>query len=752
MTTTPTRPRATPSTPPTAGRTDERQWVGRGVDRRDGPAKVHGDALYTADRPFPGLTHGWMVHAPHARARIVAIDTAAARAHPGVVDVVTHDNAPRMAPPPSASLLDLSSLASRSRVEYLNTDQVHYDGQPVAVVVAESLETARYAASLVRVDYEVLPATTDFRAARDTATRAKQTPAAPTVSGTKGDAVASLDASPVVVELGLTTPAHHHSAMEPHVTTAHWDGDRLTVWDPTQGIDWCRKHLARRFGVDVRQVRVLAPVIGGGFGGKGSVWAGTLLTVLAARHVERPVRMALSREAVTRTVGARTPTMQRVALGADRDGRLRSVVHEAVVRSSTVGGGSEQVVAVSTALYATPALRVGTEVVELDMLPNTFMRAPGDATGSFGLESAMDQLAHDVSLDPVELRLRNDTDRTPLHGRRFSHRRVPDLMELGSREFGWAERGPGGRRDGDRLVGHGMALAYHPALTFEAHVVLRATAAGRVVLRTSAQDMGMGIATVLAQVVADELAVPLDRVGVEYGDSDQPIAPPAGGSTQTASLTAATVRAAERLRSRVQRLGPSAAGSVLDAVRAHGQDVEVVVGHDEGLRARAGTLRWIAETLWGQRRWQRAAWGAHFCEVAVDADTGEVRVTRWVGAFDIGAVLNAKTAASQLRGGIVMGLGLALTEESVTDARTGRLVGPDLTHYHVPSHADVPEIGIHLLGDPDPTAPRGVVGAGEVGITGVGAAVANAVFDATGRRLTHLPLTPDRVLGLAPEA
>jgi xanthine dehydrogenase YagR molybdenum-binding subunit len=751
MTTTPVRPAPAPAVPrdPPVPDGDDRPWVGRDMVRRDGTAKATGAARYAADHPVPGLAHGWMVLAPHPRARIRGIDARAALTHPGVVDVVSHLNAVPLRPP-GGGPLDLSARVLISRVAYLSTDEVHHEGQPVAVVVAESLEAAQYAAGLVRVDYEVLPSSTDFEASLGRATPVGSS-LGPTTNGERGDVEAGLAEAHVTVDLRFTTPAHHHNAIEPHATTAAWDGPRrLTVWDSTQSIDWVRRHLAQRFGLDVRDVRVLAPFVGGGFGGKGHVWPGTLVAAMAARHVGRPVRMALSREAVYRTVGGRTPTRQHVALGADREGRLTAVLHEAVLRTSTSGMFPEQVVGGSGDLYATPAVRLATTQVALDVLPNTAMRAPGEAVGSFALESAVDQLAHDLGLDPLELRRRNEPDVTPLHRRPFSHRRVLEVMDLGAREFDWAGRGPGGRREGDVLVGYGTALAYHPSWLFMAHVRLRLTASGRAVLECGAQEMGMGTTTVLAQVVADELRVTPDDVDVEYGDSDLPLTAGAGGSAQAASITAAVVDAAGRLRRRVGRLGPRPGEDPADTVRRHGADVEVTLGSDFGVRAQLGTVRFFGTFLRDTRRFQRAATGAHFCEVRVDADTGEVRVTRWVSAFDIGRVLNSRTASSQLRGGVVMGLGLALTEESVHDPRTGRVVGPTLADYHVPSHADVPEIAVHVLDDPDPTMPRGVIGAGEVGITGVGAAVANAVFDATGRRPTALPLTPDRVLGLAP--
>lgn len=749
MTTAPAVPATAPTRIPdrAAPPADAGPWTGRPIDRSDGTAKVTGTAMYSAEYQVPDIAHAVLVHATIARGRIRSIDTALADAHPGVVAVLTHRNAPKLAPPPSrVNLMDLSSMAAGSRVPYLNTDEVFYDGQPVAVVVADRLEAAQYAASLVDIDYEPLPAHVDFATEQSRATPVKQSLGMPTLVGRKGDAAAALASAPRRVDMRFTTPSQNHNAMEPHSTTAVWDGDQLTVWDSSQNIDWVRKHLALRFGVPAEHVRVVAPFVGGGFGGKSFVWSGTLLTVMAARTTGRPVRLALTREGVHRTVGGRSPTTQRVALGATPDGRLAALVHEAVMRTSPMGGSADQVVGATGDLYDAQTIAVHSSVVELDLVPNTAMRAPGESVGSFALESAMDQLANDLGLDPVDLRLRNEPDVSPIHGKAFSHRRIRQAMELGAREFGWYERQS--THTGSMLVGYGMALAYHPSWVFTANLTLSLDAEGTATLRCGFHEIGTGTGTVLSQVVADELGVPFDAVRVEYGDTELPIAPGAGGSAQSASVVGSIAAAAGRIRKQVQRWGGREGEKLADALRRTGHDrVEVSVGADSGVRAMAGQARFLVQTFLDQRRWVRAASGAHFCEVHVDRDTGEVRVARWLAAFDVGRVLNAKTLASQLRGGIVMGLGLALTEETVIDPRTGRIMSASLADYHVPVHADVPDIAIHVLDDPDPSMPKGVLGAGEVGITGVGAAVANAVYDATGVRVTDLPITLDKVVG-----
>ncbi|QFU92201.1 xanthine dehydrogenase family protein molybdopterin-binding subunit [Amycolatopsis sp. YIM 10] len=723
--------------------------VGRPLDRVDGAVKTTGEARYAAEFPYPGLAYASMVHSTVARGRITAIDTAAALAVPGVLAVITHENAPPMKKPAKPNPLNLSTLASGTRVNYLNTDEVFWNGQPIAVVVADTLEAAREATALVRAEYEVLKSTVDFNAEQG---NAKPQPNSMIQSGgaKKGDAEAALAAAPVSVDLRFSTPAHNHNAIEPHATTALWDGDRLTVHEATQSVDWVRRHLALKFGVPVGGVRVLAPFVGGGFGGKGAVWAGTVLTALAARVTGRPVRMLLSRESVYRTVGGRTPSTQRVALGADTDGRLTSLIHTSITQTGSGGGGPEQVTSQSRHLYAAENILVQQNLVELDTTPNTFMRAPGESIGTFALEAGVDELAYRLGIDPIELRMRNEPTVNPLDGKKFAHRMLRECFVRGAAEFGWADRTPepGSMRDGQWLVGWGVAAAYHPAWQFPANVRVRWSADGSVLVRCGFQEMGMGAATAQAQIAADALGVPVDSVRVEYGDTALPIGPSAGGSAQTASIAASLLSACEKLTNALGALAKKhPGGSPAEIITAAGKPyLEVSVGADSGLGAVAGQVRFMSKFVMDQRRWVKAASGAHFCEVRVDPDTGETRISRWTGVFDVGRVINAKTATSQLKGGIVMGIGMALSEETLVDPRTGRIMNPSLSEYHVPVHADIPPINVHYLDVPAPTMPLGLLGIGEVGITGVAGAVANAIHHATGKRLRDLPLTLDKLL------
>lgn len=726
--------------------------LGEPIDRVDGHVKTTGAAQYSGDQPYPNLAHAALVHATVARARITRIDTVGADRLPGVHAVITHHNAPRLQSPPKPTLLNLPSLAAGTSVNYLNTDEVHWNGQPVAMVVADSVDIAREAARLIHITYDELPATVDFGQEEPNAVPQKPNRLADGRSK-KGDAVAALKAADISVDLRFTTPMHHHNALEPHTTTASWTGDTLTVHDGAQNIDWTRRHLAQRFKLPLDHVRVISTFVGGAFGGKTNVWAGTILAVVAAKVTGRPVKLTLSREGVYRTVGGRTPSTQRVALGADSDGQLTALIHTSVTQMGRVGGYAEQVVSQSRHLYDAANILVQQSQLTLDAVSNAVMRAPGESIGSFALEAAMDELAHRLDLDPIELRMRNEPDRNPVDGKLFSRRGLREAYARGAERFRWADRTPEPRsmRDGRWLVGTGVATAFHPAWEFPANVTMRLSADGDVLVRCGFHEMGMGGATAFTQVTAHALRIPVESVRIEYGDSDLPVGPGAGGSAQTASVSRAILDAAAKLRKELATLArrngmfpDDAPATILR--RAGRPHLEVAVGADRGPGRLVDQVRFMSRLVRDRRKYVKAACGAHFCEVRVDSDTGEVRVTRWLGVFDIGTVVNAKTAASQLRGGIVMGIGAALGEETLVDDSTGRIVNANLAEYHVPVHADIPRIDIECLGDPDPTMPLGVLGAGEVGIVGVAGAIANAVHHATGRRVRDLPITLDKLL------
>jgi xanthine dehydrogenase YagR molybdenum-binding subunit len=741
------------------------KYVGRSIARVDGPAKTTGQARFAAEYSYPDLAYAALVYSTIARGRILTMETAAAQGVDGVIAVLTHENAPPMKPVGKSSPFDVSSIAVSTSVNYLATDEVHWNGQPIAVVVAETPEAARYAATLVKTSYERWDAKVDFVSEVPNAIPDKGI-GFMTGKADKGNAMAALASAPFSVDLEFSTPQYNHNALEPHATTAVWDGDRLTVHEGTQFLKGVQGQLAKRFGVPKDHVRVLSPFVGGGFGGKSRPWAGTLLAVLAARATGRPVRLALTREGVYHTVGGRTASTQRVALGAGTDGRLASIVHTSVSRTGYVGGMPERITEVSHEMYAAPNIHLQQSSMKLDLVSNTFMRAPGEAIGSFGLESAIDELAWKMGMDPIKLRMANEPDRGPVSGKLFAHRRLSEAYALGAERFGWDDREPraSAMRDGRWLVGLGVAAAHHTAMQLTASVTIRLNVDGTVLVRCGMQEMGMGAPTVQTQITADELGVPLESVRVEYGDTDLPWGAPAFGSIQTASVTTAVLAACTKLKQSVLTLARKQPDSPLkgrklpeldahDAglyVGTRGQryiDILAAAGRDHvEVAYKPNMPAFIARTVRDVGWRPKAATGVQFCEVRVDADTGEVRVSRWLGVFDVGTVINARTAESQLRGGIIMGIGMALSERTVIDHRAGRIINPSLSEYHIPVHADVPHIDVQYLNEPEPNSPLGLLGLGEVGITGVPAAIANAVRHATGKRVLNLPITPDRVL------
>ena len=730
--------------------------VGKPLDRVDGRLKVTGAARFTAEFDHPDLHHAALVTSTVAKGRITALDAAAAEAAPGVVAVLTHKTAPRMKTPPPFGGAEPSAGSTTAAV--LNTDEVFWHGQPVAVVVARTFEQARAATALVRVTYDAKPAnlTLDSQGKVVTPPHILGEPATVTV----GDAEKALAAAAVRVDQTYHTPQHNHNAIEPHAAVAAFDGDKLTVHATTQFVNGIRTDCATRFGLKPEDVRVVGPLVGGGFGGKGIAWPNTYLAVLAAKATGKPVKLALTREDVYRCVGGRPPTRQRVALGANPDGKLTALVHTGRSATSTTNQFTEQYTFPARHLYACPNIYLTQETIALDICPPTFMRAPGETPGTFALESALDELSYALKLDPVELRLRNDPDNDPVSGHPFSNRRFKEALRLGAEKFGWGRRTPavGSMTDGRLRIGLGVATAMYPVYQMPSSARVELTADGRAVVQSACHEMGMGTATAQTQIAADLLGLPTDKVRFELGDTRLPFSSVAGGSSQTISVAAAVKAAAALLKGKLLEL--VVAGSPLKGLKADGLTFrdgklcradDPAVGEPVGaILARAGKASADAtaeiKPMAELKSLSMHSYGAQFVEVAVDPDFGTVRVRRHVAAFDVGAVMNAKTARSQLIGGMTMGLGAALLEETHRDARTGRLVNADLAEYLVPVHADVPALEAYWVGDPDPHTPMGAHGIGEIGITGVAAAVANAVYHATGKRVRDLPVTPEKLL------
>ena len=737
--------------------------VGRPVSRVDGVVKTTGKATFTAEYQLDHLAHASLVPAHIPRGSVLAIDDSSARRLPGVLAVITRENAPKMRPAEIFGATETEPAADASSIQHLATDEIYYYGQPVAVVVAETREQAEYAATLVRVEYAPAEAKTSFAAARGTAVMPADVLGEP-AEVRKGDAERALAAAAHRVDHVYRTPPMNHNAIELHATIAEWsaDGQHLTVYDATQYVAGTHHMFAKKFGLDLENVRVIASFVGGGFGGKGTAWPHVTLAAAAAKIVRRPVKLVLSREQVYYTVGGRTPTEQRVALGATSAGRLTALIHTGITETSRHNEFPEMFTFPARHLYASDNIWLQQKVVYLDVVPNTFMRAPGECPGTFALESAIDELAHEIAMDPIALRMQNEPDRDPSTGALFSMRSLREAYRVGAEKFGWTRRraAPRTTRDGRYLLGHGVATAYYPTHQFPSAARVEIRADGSVIGQSSAHEMGMGTATAQAQNLADQLGVPLERVRFEYGDSRLPEAPVAGGSNSTVSVGASVIAACDAVKRKIHNQIVEDGRSPLFGTR-----FEEVLFHDGGIYRRDDPARGETFTAILQRfgkamfdargdaardeahsRYSIGSYGAQFSEVRVDEETGEVRVTRFLGVFDCGRIINPKTASSQFRGGIVMGIGMALTEETLFDVRLGRIVNPSLAEYHVPVNLDVPNIEVHFLDVPDPQTPMGARGLGEIGITGTAASIANAVFNATGRRIRELPITLDKLL------
>ncbi|MFF9815611.1 xanthine dehydrogenase family protein molybdopterin-binding subunit [Streptomyces sp. NPDC014006] len=686
--------------------------VGRAHPRVEGRAKVTGAARYAGEIPFADLAHGWLVTSSVARGRIAGIDTEPVLAMPGVLAVLHHGNAPRLetdyagllgAPDPTHALFQ--------------HDRVPHLGWPVALVVAETSEQAREAADALVVHYEQQPHDVDFASAgQDAYTAERHAPAE------KGDLTAELAASATVVDAEYTTPEEHHAMMEPHAATARWDDGRLEVVDSNQSTMWVAQELARLFSLDPASVHVRSEHVGGGFGSKGPR-AHQVAAALAATTLHRPVRVVLTRRQMFSLAGYRSPTRQRVRLGADADGRLRALEHSCLSVTSTVHEFVEPGAGPSQVMYDADAHHTANRIVRLDVPTPTWMRAPGEAPGSFALESAFDELAEQLGLDPIELRIRNEPEAGPVSGLPFASRHLIDCFREGARRFGWDDRDPrpGLRREGRWLLGTGTAAASFPAGSAPSTAAVTAEADGTFTVRVNAADIGTGARTALTLVAADALQVAPERVRVLIADSDFGRAWIAGGSMGTRSWSWAVTAAAAELRERL----------------ALGTGVP-----PEGITVRSD----ITDAVGALPPRERHSFGAQFAEVAVDVATGEVRVRRMLGIFSAGRIVNPLTARNQLVGGMIWGLSMALHEEAARDRASGGVVGADLAGYHVATHADVPQVEADWIEDVDPDDPIGIRGVGEIGIVGAAAAVANAVWHATGVRHRRLPIRPDRVI------
>lgn len=713
-----------------ANPTDAMRVLGRPTDRIEGPLKVSGRATYAAEFAVAGQVYGVVVGTTIATGRIVSIDAADALAAPGVLAVVTHENAGPL------------GVGDDHKVPMLAGPQVDQLGQAVALVVAESFEAVRAASKLVQVDYSAADGAFDLA---DAAARGADKPFR---SNGHGDFDRAFADAPVQVDATYTTPDHAHAMMEPYASIAAWEGDALTLWTANQMVDWAARDMAKILKMPKDKVRIVAHHVGGGFGGKLWVRADAVLAAVAARQVGRPVKVVLSRPQMFNNTTHRSSTIQRLRLGAAADGRLQAIAHESW-SGDLPGGSPEGAGAQTRQLYAAPNRRVVEWLAELNLPESSAMRAPGEAVGMMAIEAAMDELAEKLAIDPVELRVLNDTQVDPEKPeRRFSHRDLIGCLREGAERFGWRERDPvpGRRREGRWLVGMGMAAAYRGNMVLKSAARVGIAGDGRVTVTTDMTDIGAGSYTILAQTAAEMLGVELDQVTVRLGESSFPVSAGSGGQFGANSSTAGVYAACVGLRDRIaEAVGFDPATARFAEGRVWSGNQSVALGEAAGGagievedRIEFGDLT---------KKFVQATFGAHFVEVGVDADTAEIRVRRMLGVFAAGRILNPKAARSQILGAMTMGVGAALTEELVVDPRLGGFINHDLAEYHVPTHADIPHQEVVFLDEEDPySSPMKAKGVGELGICGVGAAVANAVYNACGVRVREYPITVDKVL------
>jgi xanthine dehydrogenase YagR molybdenum-binding subunit len=739
--------------------------LGKPMNRVDGRLKVTGAAKYAAEFNPPGVLHGVALKSTISHGRIASLDAVAAEGSPGVRLVLTHLNAPKLKLPKPSQMTG-GGIMNEERLP-LSDDKISYGGQYVAFVVADTLERARYAASLIKIRYEKSAPILTSKQAAETAKKPKKNNGED-VQIEKGDVEKALaDKSLVVIERLYETPQETHSPMEPSATVAEWVADdRLTLQDATQYVKGAQDVLAQAFDLKKEQVRVISPFVGGAFGCKGAVWPHVILTALAAKVARAPVKFAISRQDMFCSIGHRTPTTQTIALAATKEGKLQGIRHRVETLTSPLGEFVESVGARSSGvLYASPAITVEETVFTVNISTPTFMRAPGECPGTFGMECAMDELAAELKIDPVALRVLNHSDVHPISEKPWSTKHLKDAYQLGAEKFGWAKRTaePRSMQQDGMLVGWGMATATYPGYKMAAEARIRLGADGKVVVQCAAHDIGTGAYTVLTQISAEAIGVPVENVTFELGNSDLPFGPVAGGSNTTATVGSAIYDAAEKLHESLAKLAAADARSPLHkiAVKKIGmtEPGRLSALEDAGKSDSFGEiiLRAGKEFLEGEGSFKPPllfkpptafqSFGAHFCEVQIDPLIPQVRLTRVVSVMDCGRVMNAKTARSQIMGGVVMGIGMALHEETIHDPATGLPVTRNLADYHVPVNADIVDIDVHFVGEPDfAFNPMGARGMGEIGTTGIAAAIANAVFHATGKRVRDLPITPDKLL------
>lgn len=700
--------------------------IGEAVSRIDGLLKVTGAAQYATDFRVPNAVAGFLIKSETAAGRVASVDSSVARKMPGVIDIITHENAVKLANP---RVVRGSSVLQDAIVDFF--------GETIGIVVAETFEQARHAARFVKITYEKTAPRVDFKKEKSTAAAI-----ASRADELRGDAEAALKSSDVVVDHQYFTPIEHHQPMAPHATTAIWEADdKLTVYNESQVVNGVQGALAGAFGLKPANVRVITPHIGGGFGSKGGAWGHVIVAAMAAKIVKRPVRLALTRQMMFNSVGLRQANYQRLALGATKDGKLTALVHETTTHTAMTEDFAEGCGDVSKVMYAVASSKITYRVAKMNIIVPTFNRAPGKSTGSFALECALDELAHKLKIDPVELRLRNEPSSDPTNGKPWSSRSLVQCLKEGAAAFGWSKRKmePGSVREGRFLIGYGVGCGTYPSRQRDTSAILKLKLSGGDVtasVELAASDLGTGTYTILAQTAAEALGLPLTKIGVKIGDSNLPPAAGSVGSVGAASFANAVYEVCLKTRKELE--------SKTDAQWFAQPTIAQLM---EAAKIKEFETRVDAKPPADADKYSSHAFNANFAEVAVDSLTGMTRVRRFVTACGAGRILNPKTANSQMFGGVIWGIGQALHEESVVDPRWGNFVTRSFADYHVPANLDIGEIETIFVREEDKIVNKmGIKGIGEVGIVGVAAAVANAIFNATGKRVRDLPITPEKLI------
>lgn len=736
------------------------RYIGREMSRVEGVAKVTGKAKYAAEFKVPNLAYGFIVTSTIAKGAIKSIDTAEASRAPGVINILTHENYPKPAPPASTELKpEVNRNVPDKSFRALASNQIFFNMQPIALVLAETFEQARYAARLVKATYTPEKQMTEIAGSLEKAL----VPNPERAAKPRGNPAEAFKSAPVKIEAEYTIPIEHHNPMEPHGAIAFWEGDRLTIFDKTQGVYVVRRHLATSFNIPEENVSVVSPFVGGAFGSSLRPNYYPALTAMAARVVKRPVKVVYTRTQMFTGHGYRSDTWQKVSLGAERNGKLTALIHDSRNNSSTFEDWLENTTTYTRTIYACPNAQTSQQLVRTDLSTPAPVRAPGAVSGMFALECAMDELAYELKIDPLELRLINYTDVNPDSGKPYSSKALRECYRMGAEKFGWKDRKmePRSMRDGRLLVGWGMATGVWGAFQQAASVRIALKSDGSAHVASGTADIGPGTYTVMTMIAAEYLGLPAERVKFELGDTKFPRAPVQGGSFTTASVGSAIYESAQNIRRKLLEMANKDASSPIKDAKL--EDVEMTDGR---LQVKNDSSRFVniselmrrsnlnelvdvheAKPSPEREKYATGAHGAQFVEVKIDPDTKVIKVTRAVEVTACGRIMNPKTSHSQENGGIVWGIGMALQEATEIDHRYGRIMNPNLQHYHVPVNADVLNVETIFIEEDDKIVnPLGIKGMGELSMVGIPAAIANAVFHATGKRIRDLPITPDKLL------